>query len=777
MTARSGGERDYDHVLVGGGIAGVSAAHALRREDPFARIAILCGEHVLPYQRQPLTKEFLAGNVAPAAIAIHPAGFYEMRRIDLHLGARVASVDCGAHVVRLEDGAPIRYGKLLIASGAAPRRLTVPGATLAGIGHLHDLDDALALRDNAARHRRLLVLGGGFTGIEAAATLRERGLEVTLVERCERLLPQLNSARLSDHFAGLCATHGVDVRTGTTVERFIGTQSVKAAVLADGCVIECDLVVVAVGVEPNCEFLAGSGIATADGVLVDECLQASDPDVHAAGDVARFRDPVFGVQRRIEHWDNAVRQGRLAARNMRGARLPYRDVSIFYGNVFDVPYNFLGNAADATEVVEQGRFPHAPYSLLYLRHHVLRAVFSIGVRADEMTAAEETIRHRVNLGAQVEAATHGGLRLRELPAQTVLILQGGGALGAFESGAIAALEARGVRPDVVAAVSIGAFNGAIAASHPGHAAEALDAFWRELSIRSPVGVPSCAYAGHALLAWHVALFGVPNFLRPHWWPDAIPPPGLAPWWTSCYDTQPMLALLRRHVDFDALAGSATRLLLGAVDVESGERRIFDSYVDRITPEHLLASGSLPPAMPWTQIDGRAYWDGGIISNSPLDLVIERCGRIAGRVFVVDLFSGSRPLPSNLLEVMLRRDEIVYADRVRNDLRFEENANDFRDLVERITSRLDPETAARMRQLPEYIRLMGNRAPVRVFRIALDRLAGARDTFARDFDFSDTSIATLFELGRSAALAVLASDATEPLGGAAGHPGRARPPAP
>ncbi|WP_175691952.1 patatin-like phospholipase family protein, partial [Burkholderia anthina] len=165
----------------------------------------------------------------------------------------------------------------------------------------------------------------------------------------------------------------------------------------------------------------------------------------------------------------------------------------------------------------------------------------------------------------------------------------------------------------------------------------------------------------------------------------------------------------------------------------------DSYVDRITPEHLLASGSLPPAMPWTLIDGRAYWDGGIISNSPLDLVIERCGRIAGRVFVVDLFSGPRPLPSNLIEVMLRRDEIVYADRVRNDLRFEENANDFRDLIERITSRLDYATAARIRQLPEYIRLMGNRAPGRVFRIALDGHAAAGNTFARDFDFSDTSI--------------------------------------
>ncbi|WP_244104235.1 patatin-like phospholipase family protein, partial [Burkholderia vietnamiensis] len=144
----------------------------------------------------------------------------------------------------------------------------------------------------------------------------------------------------------------------------------------------------------------------------------------------------------------------------------------------------------------------------------------------------------------------------------MLILQGGGALGAFESGAIAALEARGVRPNVVSAVSIGAFNGAIAASHPGHAAESLDAFWRELSISNPPGSEYAPCAGHTLLAWRIALFGVPNFLQPRWWPAQFWTTGFAPWWTSCYDTGPMRALLSRYVDFEALAASPTRLLLG-----------------------------------------------------------------------------------------------------------------------------------------------------------------------------------------------------------------------
>lgn len=385
-------------------------------------------------------------------------------------------------------------------------------------------------------------------------------------------------------------------------------------------------------------------------------------------------------------------------------------------------------------------------------------MFSIGVPADEAIAAGEMIRHRRNLEGSREALVQAGSRLSALPSQTVLILQGGGALGAFESGAIAALESHGIRPDIVSAVSIGAFNGAIAASHPGHAAKALDAFWRELSIVGLGASQPYADMRPSLLAWYLALFGVPNFMRPRWWPDGLAAGGSGSWWTSYYDTQPMLALLRRYVDFDALTASPTRLLLGAVDVANGERRIFDSYVDRLTPEHLLASGSLPPAMPWTKVEGRLYWDGGIVSNSPLDLVIDRCGRVAGRVFVVDLLSGERPLPSNLFEVMLRRDEIVYADRVRNDLRFEGNANDFRDLVERIAGQLDAATAARVRQLPEYIRLMGNRAPVQIHRIALDSPAVCSATFARDFDFSAESISTLQELGRAAAFDVLASGA-------------------
>lgn len=738
--------RTYDFVLVGGGAASVSAARALRRESPDASIALLGAETALPYSRPPLTKDFLKGALSGPQLALHPFEFYEAQRIELMTGARAVRVEPASHVVSLANGRRLGYGKLLIATGASPQHPLLPGHELRGIQFIHDIADTAALREAAGTARRAAVLGAGFAGIEVAAALRAAGLDVTLIERAAHVMPQLHSELLSAWFAKRCTEQGVRVLTGCTVTRFLGDSHVTGVLTQTGSQLDCELVVVAIGVSPNCSFLEGSGIELGDGVLVDEFLRTSDPDIYAAGDVANFYDPVFAVRRRIEHWDNALRQGRVAARNMLGNGMPYRDVSIFYGNAFGTPYTFMGYAepADETETVERGAQSDGAWSVLYLRHNILRAVFSAGRSAEEVAAAEELIRHRVGLHAARARLADRAFPLTNLPTQTVLILQGGGALGAFECGAIQTLEERGVRPDVISAVSIGAFNGAIVASHPGKAAEPLAQFWRDLSIGLPGRAASAPH--EMLMLWHTFWFGIPNFLRPRWWNGELGLNAL-PWcWTSYYDPSAIKALIRRYVDFDSLVRSPTRLLVGAVDVETGEQKIFDSYVDRLSPDHLLASGSLPPAMPWTTIDGHSYWDGGIVSNSPLELVIERCGRVGARVFALDLFSGGRPLPSNLSDVMRRRDEIVYTDRTRNDLRFEEYANDFSDLVLELMREVDAGTARRLQQRPNYIRLMGNRTPIHVSRISLrDELP-----FAADFDFSVGTIEALQQRGREAA---------------------------
>jgi predicted acylesterase/phospholipase RssA len=214
-----------------------------------------------------------------------------------------------------------------------------------------------------------------------------------------------------------------------------------------------------------------------------------------------------------------------------------------------------------------------------------------------------------------------GFLLDAITVQTVLVLQGGGALGAFEGGVVKALESENIFPDIVAGVSIGALNGAIIAANPRHATEALESFWRELTV-APPPLPF-EDLRRAAVASQILMFGVPNFFRPRWMP---PFDGAFESWTSFYDLSPMRRLITMYVDFKALKSSPVRLLVGAVDVAAGRLEVFDSYVDDLTPDHVLASGSLPPGFPWSVVDGKAYWDGGIVSNSPLDLVTDRIGR-------------------------------------------------------------------------------------------------------------------------------------------------------
>jgi predicted acylesterase/phospholipase RssA len=200
----------------------------------------------------------------------------------------------------------------------------------------------------------------------------------------------------------------------------------------------------------------------------------------------------------------------------------------------------------------------------------------------------------------------------------------------------------------------------------------------------------------------------------------------------------MRELIGKYVDFSKLKSSPLRLLISAVNVETAELEIFDSFVDDLTPDHVMASGSLPPGFPWTVIDGKAYWDGAIISNSPLDLVIDRCGPDGKRVFIVDLFGGSRPLPSNIMEVMTRRDEIVYSERVRSDLRYRETVEAYRKLIEEMLGGLDPAKADKFKRQPAYMQLMGDGAATTITRLIRTNEAGKPGY--REYDFSARAIA-------------------------------------
>ena len=727
-----------DHLILGGGAAAATAAATLRLEDADCTITILSADVSPPYYRPALSKQFLTGKASDQQILMHPATYYADQRIELVLGAEAVALDSAAKIVTTASGDRFHYGRLLIATGSGPVRLAVPGGTLRGVHHMRSMVDCEKVRrEMAAGAKQAVVLGASFLGMEITMTLLDLGLAVTVIECRDRILPHIESQRVSDYFIDYARARGATVLLSDTITAVRGKGRVREVETQSGMTLPCDLLMVSIGVAPNAQFLAGSGVSLEDGlVVVDDQLRTSAADVFAAGDVTSFFDPVFAKRRHVEHWDNAVKQGRLAAHNMLGRRQRYDEVSYFFCDFGEVSFSMLGAPEEGDDQhIARGSLEAKSLALFYLKDDVLRALLSVGRPTEETRSAEGLIRYRVNLLEEKGKLSDPGFALDLIPTQTVLVLQGGGAMGAFECGVVKALEEEAIFPDIVAGISIGALNGAIVAGNPRHATKALESFWSELEIASPALLGEDA--ARAITSMQILSLGVPNFFRPRWVPSitaALTPPMN---WTSYYDPAPMKELIARYVDFSKLRSSPVRLLVGAVNVRSGELEVFDSYVEDLTPDHVLASGSLPPGFPWTEIDGQAYWDGGVISNSPLDLVFERCGPDGKNVYIVDLFVGRRALPGNMMEVMSRRDEIVYSERVRSDLRFRELTASYRELVDRILDQVDPATRAKITQRPLYIELMGDGGQTRITRFVRQGREG--EPSSRDYDFSDISI--------------------------------------
>jgi NTE family protein len=749
-------KRHVDFLLLGGGVASATAAETLRHEGAEGSILLVSDEPELPYHRPPLTTRFLLGDQSAPVPLVLTADYYRDREIEVQLAARVSSLDPKNRLVSVDGGESISYGKLLIATGARPVRIKVPGSALPGVQYLRTLADARAILHVASTARHAVVVGSGFISLELAAAFVQRGLRVTLIAKKLALFDKLDDPALVRYFFDLFSGRGVEVILDDTVAAFRGDGRVETVVTRTGRAIATDFAAIAIGVTPDVGFLDGSGIAVDDGIVADRHLQTNYPDVYAAGDVANFFDPVFKVHHRIEHWDNAVKQGRLVAKNMLGQRLPYDEVSYFACQLFDFGFQFLGLADNTNSIARIGSLQDRSCALLYLHNDVPRALFSTGRPARETRAIESLIRHRTNIGYVKEKLSEPGFALTHVPSQTAIILQGGGALGAFECGVVHALEDATVFPDIVAGVSIGAFNGAIIASNPRRASQALEAFWDRLALIVPE-LPE-ERSRRLVSSWQALAFGVPRFFRPRWagLPFMEPSP-LA--WTSLYDPTPVKELLAEYVDFEFLGSSPVRLLVSAVNVETARLEVFDSYVDTLTPDHILASGSLPPGFPWTTINGKHYWDGGIISNSPLDMVIERTGAARKRIFIVNLFPNKQPLPTNLIEVQGRRDEIVYTERIRRDSAQLALVSDFRKLVDAILAHAStPAGAAEVRQWPAYSQLMGDEDPkLDITRIT--RAGSEGEPASKDYDFSRTSIANHMRAGYDMAKLALQGRAT------------------
>ncbi|MCI0653196.1 MAG: FAD-dependent oxidoreductase [Methylococcaceae bacterium] len=739
-----------EFLLIGGGLAAATAAATLRDEGAQGTITLLAGEEALPYHRPPLSKDYLLKNTRRDRVLIHSQAYYSDHAIDVRLGARAVRLDTHGQLVETDRAGIFHYQKLLIATGMRACRLHVSHDRLAGIHYLRSIQDAEQLRDGMAVAKHAVIVGASFIAMELAAACATRGIETTLIAKEQQLYDRLQSPEVSAFFTDYYQTRGIRIVFGETIKAFSGREKVTAAVTETGKTFPCDLVAIGVGAEPELDFLDDCELRVNDGVVVNQYLEASASNVYAAGDIARFFDPVFKRSRRIEHWDNAVKQGKIAARNMLGKRESYRAVSYFFSDVFDLSFDFVGDIHGTDRRVVRRIGQDSSFSVLYLKEDHLRAGFLLKRPVADGQAAGSLILNRIPLSRTSATLSDPSVPLNAWSKQTVLILQGGGALGAFECGVVKALDERAIFPDVVAGVSIGAFNAAIVAGNPRQASRALEAFWRELSIDTPAAPTEAAR--RTLSSWYSLAFGIPNFFRPRWFTPFLTLEQLPFFWTSFYDPSPIKDLLRKYINFKQLKDSPVRLLVNAVNVETAELETFDSYIDEISPDHLLASGSLPPGFPWTTLHGKHYWDGGIVSNSPLDQVIDHCGLTNKEVYIVNLYPARKRLPRDLPETLARRDEIVYAERTRSDLRTREMIENYKKLVEEIMSRLDPAVAEHVKQRPLYIETIGQSGPLSITRIVHDEEKGEGPS--KDYEFSTKTVEQHIQGGYKAACRVL-----------------------
>ena len=342
-------------VIVGAGLAGAKAAETLRAEGFDGRLLLLGDEAERPYDHPPLSKAYLRGETDRDSLYVHEESFYAAHGIELRTSTPVRSIDPGGHQLELASGEQISYERLLLATGATPRRLPLPGADLAGVQYLRTRSDADALAAAAARAEHVVVVGTGWIGSEAAASLRQLGRDVTLIGPDTAPLARVLGREVGGVYRDLLADHGVRLALGTRVAAFRGHGRVEAVVTDDGRTVGGDLVLVGAGAAPRTELAEAAGMPVRNGLLVNEELEAvGAAGVSAAGDVAAARHPRYQSYLRVEHWANALNQGPAAARNMLGIPTPYARLPYFYSDQYDLSMEYSGFAATWDRVVVRG---------------------------------------------------------------------------------------------------------------------------------------------------------------------------------------------------------------------------------------------------------------------------------------------------------------------------------------------------------------------------------------------------------------------------------------
>ncbi|HEY2463190.1 MAG TPA: FAD-dependent oxidoreductase [Steroidobacteraceae bacterium] len=373
-------------VIVGGGQAGAQAVDTLRRDGFAGRLVLISDESLLPYQRPPLSKKFLSGEMAADRLLFRHRGFYDEHAVELKLGVGAARIEAAARRLTLSSGEEINYDRLLLCIGASPRRMTCPGSDLAGVHYLRDVDDAAAIHEGLKPGARVVIVGGGYIGLEIAATARQIGCAVLVLEMADRVMSRVVASNVSEYFEHEHRTQGVKIICNTRVVRLEGSDRVERVVSADGSVHPADLLVAGVGAVANTQLAADAGLKCDNGIVVDENCRTSDPAIFAAGDCTNFFSPRYQSRMRLESVDNAFEQAKAAALNILGRPTAYDRVPWFWSDQYDNKLLIVGLSYAHDQQLTRGDPATRSFSVCYLKGGELLAVEAVNHSKDYMAA-------------------------------------------------------------------------------------------------------------------------------------------------------------------------------------------------------------------------------------------------------------------------------------------------------------------------------------------------------------------------------------------------------
>ncbi len=385
-------------VIAGAGHAAGQIITSLRQQKFAGQIVLVGNEPYLPYQRPPLSKKFLAGEMPAERLYVKPESFYDNPQIDLRLETTVTAIDCAAKTLKIQDGDDIGYDKLILALGSRARTLPVEGANLKRVHYLRSIADVESIRAEFDIGRRLVIIGAGYIGLEVAAVARTLGLDVTVVEMADRVMSRVVSPEISDFYQIEHTNHGVKLRLSTTIAALHGRKHIKCVETSEGEEIPADLVIIGVGILPNTEIAEQAGLDVSNGIIVDDHCQTSDPNIYAVGDCTSHPNDIYGRRLRLESVHNAVEQAKTAASNLCGKETHYSEVPWFWSDQYDLKLQIAGLSEGYDDVVIRGNPADRSFACVYLKEGRLIAI-------DAVNAPRDFVHSKALIAAQALIST------------------------------------------------------------------------------------------------------------------------------------------------------------------------------------------------------------------------------------------------------------------------------------------------------------------------------------------------------------------------------------